>query len=188
MAELDTIQKANGGRYIGAFKDGKKIFEEEIAKGDIRSAGFDLNGIWAPIYTQHKIMMGLIDAYKLCGNKKALQINKNFADWLGSIVQNLTHEQVQKCFIANMVGLMRRMQNYMRLQVKRNTSIFHECFIMKLFWNLFQKESIFCPAYMLIHKFPKVIGLARRYELTADSVDRKTAEFFGTGWCIITLT
>ena len=47
--ELDTIQKANGGRYIGAFKDGEK-FSRRIAKGDIRSAGL-IYGIWAPIYT-----------------------------------------------------------------------------------------------------------------------------------------
>ena len=80
--ELDTCQKADGEGYIGAFPNGKKILEEEVAKGDIRSKGFDLNGLWVPFYTQHKVMMGLMDAYKLCGNEKALQINIRFADWL----------------------------------------------------------------------------------------------------------
>lgn len=51
-----------------------------MAKGNIRSAGFDLNGIWAPFYTMHKVMAGLRDAYRLCGNKTALEVEKQFAD------------------------------------------------------------------------------------------------------------
>ncbi len=43
---------------FGAFPNGKKILEEEVAKGDIRSQGFDLNGIRVPFCTQHKIMAG----------------------------------------------------------------------------------------------------------------------------------
>ena len=47
--ELKTCQDADGTGYIGAFPNGKKIFEEEVAKGNIRSKGFDLNGIWAAL-------------------------------------------------------------------------------------------------------------------------------------------
>ncbi len=80
VAELDTCQQADGEGYIGAFPNGKKILEEEVAKGNIRAQGFDLNGIWVPYYTQHKVMAGLFEAYDLCGNQKALEINKRFAD------------------------------------------------------------------------------------------------------------
>jgi DUF1680 family protein len=79
--ELYECQNADGEGYIGAFPNGKKILEEEVAKGDIRSEGFNLNGIWVPYYTQHKVMSGLFHAYYLCGNKKALEINVKFADW-----------------------------------------------------------------------------------------------------------
>ena len=65
--ELETCQLADGQGYIGAFPNGKKILEEEIAKGDIRPQQFDLNGIWVPYYTQHKMMAGLRDVYRLCG-------------------------------------------------------------------------------------------------------------------------
>src|SRR5664279_5654268 len=61
VGELKIIQDANGNGYIGAFPKGKKIFENEIAKGDIRAKGFDLNGIWSPFYTVHKILAGLRD-------------------------------------------------------------------------------------------------------------------------------
>ena len=68
VEELALCQEAGGNGYIGAFPDGKRILEEEVAKGDIRSQGFDLNGIWVPFYTQHKLLMGLLDAYYRCGN------------------------------------------------------------------------------------------------------------------------
>lgn len=178
VAELDTIQKANGGRYIGAFKDGEKIFEEEIAKGDIRSAGFDLNGIWAPIYTQHKIMMGLIDAYKLCGNKKALQINKNFADWLGSIVQNLTHEQVQKMLHCEHGGINEAYAELYAVTGEEKYLDLSRVFHHEAVLEPLSKGIDILPGLHVNTQIPKVIGLARRYELTADSVDRKTAEFF----------
>jgi DUF1680 family protein len=176
--ELDTIQRANGGGYIGAFKDGKKIFEEEIARGNIRSAGFDLNGIWSPIYTQHKIMMGLMDAYKLCGNKKALQINKNFADWLGSIVQNLTHEQVQKMLHCEHGGINEAYAELYAVTSEEKYLDLSRVFHHEAVLEPFSKGIDILPGLHVNTQIPKVIGSARRYELTGDSADRKTAEFF----------
>jgi len=176
--ELDTVQKANGGRYIGAFKDGKKIFEEEIAKGNIRSAGFDLNGIWAPIYTQHKIMMGLMDAYKLCGNAKALQINKNFADWLGSIVENLTHDQVQKMLHCEHGGINEAYAELHALTGEKKYLDISRIFHHEAVLNPLSEGVDILPGLHANTQIPKIIGLARRYELTGDSIDRKTAEFF----------
>ena len=96
VVELKFLQDTDGEGYIGAFPNGKKILTEEVAKGDIRSKGFDLNGIWAPFYTEHKMMAGLRDAYRLCGNQTALEVEKRFADWLNGIVTPLNDEQVQK--------------------------------------------------------------------------------------------
>ncbi len=36
---------------------------------------------WAPWYTQHKIMRGLLDAYTLTGNQTALEVVGKMADW-----------------------------------------------------------------------------------------------------------
>ncbi|MFF5289712.1 beta-L-arabinofuranosidase domain-containing protein [Paractinoplanes globisporus] len=36
---------------------------------------------WAPWYTQHKIMRGLLDAYYLTGNAQALEVVTTMADW-----------------------------------------------------------------------------------------------------------
>ncbi|WP_016778856.1 glycoside hydrolase family 127 protein [Anaerophaga thermohalophila] len=176
--ELYEVQKADGDGYIGAFENGKKIFEEEIAKGEIRSAGFDLNGIWAPIYTQHKVMAGLMDAYHLCGNEKALEIEKNFADWLGTIVKDLSHEEIQKMLHCEYGGIN---EAYVELYAVTGeekylelSRVFHDDAVL----GALSKGIDILPGHHANTQIPKVIGLARRYELTGDTVDRKTAEFF----------
>ena len=38
--------------------------------------------IWAPYYTLHKILAGLMDVYEISGNEKALEIVKGMGDWV----------------------------------------------------------------------------------------------------------
>jgi DUF1680 family protein len=38
--------------------------------------------IWAPYYTLHKIMAGLMDIYEVSGNEKALEVAKGMGDWV----------------------------------------------------------------------------------------------------------
>jgi uncharacterized protein len=39
------------------------------------------SGTWAPWYTQHKLMRGLLDCYEIAGNQQALQVVTTMADW-----------------------------------------------------------------------------------------------------------
>ncbi|MCK4343863.1 MAG: glycoside hydrolase family 127 protein [Bacteroidales bacterium] len=176
--ELEICQEADEEGYIGAFPDGKRILEEEVAVGDIRSKGFDLNGIWVPYYTQHKVMGGLRDAYHLCGNEKALQVAVKFADWLEGIVTGLTDEQVQEMLQCEHGGINEVLaelygdtgdEKYLKM-----SRIFHHKSILD---PLAQGEDIL-PGKHGNTQIPKLIGLARRYELTGDETDRKTVEFF----------
>jgi DUF1680 family protein len=178
VAELDTCQQADKDGYIGAFPNGKKILEEEVAKGNIRSAGFDLNGIWVPYYTQHKVMTGLNDAYHLCGNKNALEVEKKFADWLEGIVINLPDTSVQKMLQCEHGGINEALaqlygdtgdEKYLKM-----SRIFHHKAILD---SLLMGKDIL-PGKHANTQIPKLVGLARRYELTGDQNDRKTAEFF----------
>lgn len=176
--ELDSCQQADGDGYIGAFPDGKRILEEEVAKGNIRAQGFDLNGIWVPFYTEHKVMAGLFEAYDLCGNKKALEINKKFADWLYTIVSGLNEDQIQKMLHCEHGGINESLaelyaktgdEKYLRM-----SRIFHH----KAILDPLSRGVDILPGKHGNTQIPKLIGLARRYELTGDSTDRKTAEFF----------
>src|SRR5215471_1404569 len=75
VKELKEVQDKRGDGYLGAITDakgteGEAIFED-VAKGNIRSSFFDLNGLWSPWYTLHKTFAGLRDAYRYTGNRTA---------------------------------------------------------------------------------------------------------------------
>jgi uncharacterized protein len=50
--------------------------------------------IWAPWYTCHMIMRGLLDAYLLTGNQQALQIAQGMGDWAHSRLAHLPRAQL----------------------------------------------------------------------------------------------
>ena len=102
--QLAECQKANGDGYVAAIPGGKKAYAE-VAAGDIRSAGFDLNGVWVPNYTMHKVLAGLRDAYRFCGNQKALEVSRGLADWFEKTLSGLNEEQMQKILAAEHGGM-----------------------------------------------------------------------------------
>ncbi|HUW92881.1 MAG TPA: beta-L-arabinofuranosidase domain-containing protein [Bacteroidales bacterium] len=178
VSELKECQDADPDGYLGAFPDGKKILTEEVAKGNIRSQGFDLNGIWVPYYTEHKVMAGLRDAYHLCGNKTALEISEKFADWLNTVVDDLTPEQIEDMLHCEHGGILETLtdlyadtgnEKYLKM-----THSFQDKFVLE---PLSRGEDIL-PGKHGNTNIPKLIGLARRYEMTGDTIDRKTAMFF----------
>ena len=176
--ELNLCQEADGDGYIGAFPNGKKILEEEVAKGDIRAQGFDLNGIWVPYYTQHKVMNGLFHVYSTFGYEKALEINKKFADWLYTVVSGLTDEQVQTMLGCEHGGINESLaelygytgdEKYLEL-----SKIFHHRAIID---PITAGEDILAGKHANT-QIPKFVGLARRYELTGNESDRTGAVNF----------
>jgi uncharacterized protein len=177
VAELDSCQQANGG-YIGAFPNGKKILEEEIAKGNIRAQGFDLNGIWSLFYTVHKMMAGLCDAYELCDNNKALEVNSRFADWLYPILSGLSEEQLQKMLNCEFGGINESLAElYAQTGNEKYMKMSHMFYHKAILDPLSEGIDILAGKHANT-QIPKLVGLARSYELTGDSTDRKTAEFF----------
>jgi len=100
VAELRAVQDKHGDGYIGAQADragtpGKALYAQ-IAVADIRSSGFDLNGMWSPWYVQHKIFAGLRDAYRFAGSREALEVETRFAAWAESVLAGLDDEKTQK--------------------------------------------------------------------------------------------
>jgi len=178
VGELDEVQKANGGEYLGAFSNGKKIFEEEIAHGIIRSQGFDLNGIWAPFYTHHKVMAGLRDAYRLLGDDQALEVEKRFADWIGSVVLDLSEDKVQEMLHCEFGGIQETLADLYQdtgddkyLKIAR---VFHHKDII----DPLRGEQDILPRKHGNTQIPKLIASSRLYEITENKDDRKPAEFF----------
>jgi DUF1680 family protein len=102
--ELKVVQDAHKNGYLGAIMGGEEAFNE-VAKGNIKSSGFDLNGLWSPWYTLHKTYAGLRDAYRYAGNRKALEIEIRYAQWAESILSKLDDAQTQKMLNTEFGGM-----------------------------------------------------------------------------------
>lgn len=175
--ELQRCQQARKTGYVGAIPKEDTIFGR-VARGEIKTGGFDLNGGWSPWYTVHKVMAGLVDAYLYCNNNKALTIVTGMADWTGNTVNNLTPEQLQKMLKCEYGGMNDVLANiysitgnkkYLDLSYK-----FYDDFVMK---PLSQKIDPM-PGKHSNTNVPKAIGSARQYELTGNTGDETIAGYF----------
>ncbi|MBN1505294.1 MAG: glycoside hydrolase family 127 protein [Sedimentisphaerales bacterium] len=175
--ELEACQVANGNGYVGGIPDGKRVFAE-VAAGDIRSQGFDLNGLWVPWYTQHKLFAGLLDAYRYCRNDKALAVARKLGDWVEDVIGKLNEEQMQKMLACEHGGMNEVLaelyattgdEKYLALSRR-----FHHKAVLDPLAN--RQDNL--PGLHANTQIPKIIGVARRYEVTGDAADRTIAEFF----------
>jgi DUF1680 family protein len=60
--------------------------------------------IWAPYYTCHKIMRGLLDAYTLTGNATALDVARGMGEWVHSRLSKLPREQLDRMWSLYIAG------------------------------------------------------------------------------------
>jgi DUF1680 family protein len=178
IGELKFLQDTDGNGYIGAFPNGKKILSEEVAKGNIRAKSFDLNGIWSPFYTEHKIMAGLRDAYRYCGNTIALDVEKRFADWLDGIVSPLNDAQVQTMLSCEHGGISETLADlYADTRDEKYLGI-SKIFYHKAILDSLKERKDILPGKHCNTNIPKLIALSRIYELTGDTSDLNAAKFF----------
>ncbi|MES2176411.1 MAG: beta-L-arabinofuranosidase domain-containing protein [Gemmatimonadota bacterium] len=61
-------------------------------------------GIWAPYYTLHKILAGLLDAHSLTGNAQALDVATKIGDWTHSRLSKLRPEQFDRMWNMYIAG------------------------------------------------------------------------------------
>ncbi|WP_316800423.1 beta-L-arabinofuranosidase domain-containing protein [Pedobacter frigidisoli] len=76
-----------GTGFISAYPPDQFIMLENGAK-----YGGQKNQIWAPYYTLHKILAGLVEVYEVSGNKKALDIASGMGDWVYARLSKLPAE------------------------------------------------------------------------------------------------
>lgn len=76
-----------GEGFISAYPPDQFIMLEHGA-----SYGGDNTKIWAPYYTLHKILAGLMDIHKVTGNEKALEIVKGMGDWVHARLSQLPQD------------------------------------------------------------------------------------------------
>ncbi|WP_228850791.1 beta-L-arabinofuranosidase domain-containing protein [Aegicerativicinus sediminis] len=73
-----------GTGFISAYPPDQFIMLEHGA-----TYGGQKNQIWAPYYTLHKILAGLLDIYEVSGNEKALNIARGMGNWVNARLEQL---------------------------------------------------------------------------------------------------
>lgn len=172
VAELARCQKANGSGYLGAFSAGHF---EALAIGARQWSGHD---VWAPFYTLHKIMAGLIDMYVHTGNEQALQTAEGIAGWVQAYFQGIGDDQRQFMLRTEYGGMNEVLANMYGLtgkeQYLRTARLFEQpAFLDPLAGHRDDLRGLHANTHV-----PKVIGAARMYELTGETHYRDIAEYF----------
>lgn len=180
--ELAECQENRKTGYIGTIPKEDSVWTE-VAAGRIHTRGFDLNGAWSPWYTVHKIMAGLLDAYLYCNNQKALQLETKFADWTGNTIKNLNDSLMQKMLFCEYGGMSETLANTYALTGNKNyLDLSYRFYDKRILDSLAAKEDVL-PGKHSNTQIPKIIGSARRYQLTGDQRDATIANYF---WTVVT--
>lgn len=177
ISELKRCQDARKTGYVGGIPGEDSIFNG-IAKGNINSKGFDLNGGWVPLYTLHKLLAGLEDAYLYCNNLQALSIVTKFADWTDNKFKNLDEAQWQKILITEHGGMNETFANlYAFTGNKKYLFLANKFYHKEVLDTLAMQKDELAGKHSNM-QIPKVIGVSRLYELTGNRRDSTIASFF----------
>jgi DUF1680 family protein len=175
--EMKEVQDKNGDGYLGAV-DGLREKFAEVAKGNIKSSFFDLNGLWSPWYTLHKTFAGLRDAYRFTGNRTALELEIRFAGWAETIMSKLTPEQTQQMLNTEFGGMNEVLADlYADTGDKRWLTLSHR-FDHNAFLDPLKRREDKLAGQHGNTQVPKMLGVLMQYIYTGDQSEGTAAEFF----------
>jgi hypothetical protein len=171
VAELAKCQRANRNGYLSAFPE---EFFDRLRQGE---------KVWAPFYTNHKIMAGLLDMHVLAGNQQALDMVDGMAQW--------TARWTEPLGAAHMNRVLEREYGGMNDLLYSLSTLSKESGYFELA-HRFDHERIFGPlaegrdelkGLHVNTQIPKIIGAARRYAITGEKRYCDIAQFF---WATVT--
>lgn len=134
--------------------------------------------VWAPWYTLHKIYSGLIDQYLYGDNPLALEIVTKTARWAYDKLSPLTEEQRKRMMRNEFGGVNESFYNLYSItgnpEHKELAEFFYHTEVIDPLAEG-KDDLYFKHANTFI---PKVIGEARKYELSGSERSRDIADFF----------
>ena len=166
VAELAKCQAKLAGGFLSAYPT---EFYDRLDAG---------RNVWAPFYTYHKILAGLIDMHVQAGNKQALEVAAGMAAWADQYSVSKTESHMQEILRVEFGGMSESLFNLAALTNDLRWAKAGDRFQKKEFLTpLAQHRDELRGLHMNTH-VPQVIGAARRFELTSDPRFRTVAEFF----------
>ena len=170
VAELAKVQealatRANAG-YLSAFPE---EFFDRLEKRQ---------RVWAPYYTLHKIMAGLLDAYELCGNPQALDVLIKMAGWVKLRMDPLSEEQRQAALETEFGGMNEVLANLYAVTGNPEHLRLARHFDHRAVFDPLARREDKLDGLHANTQIPKAIGAAREYEMSGDTRYRDIASFF----------
>ncbi len=134
--------------------------------------------VWAPYYTLHKIMAGLLDVFEHGDNPQALAVLNRMADWLKSRVDRLSYDQMQLALSNEHGGMNEVLANLYAItgnpdHLNLARAFNHEAVSAPLAAGQDKLDGLHANT-----QIPKMTGAARQYELTGDTRLHDIAAFF----------
>lgn len=164
VAGIAECQQPNG--YVSAFPE---EFFDRLRAG---------KPVWAPFYTLHKIMAGLLDMHQLAGNAQALDVLEKMARWVGHWVQPLGDYGMQRVLETEYGGMNEVLYNLSAVTTKDYYAwVAHHFDHRRIFAPLAEARDELKGLHVNT-TIPKIIGAARRYELLGEPRYRHIAEYF----------
>jgi DUF1680 family protein len=164
--QLAQCQRKLGGGYLSAFPT--ELFDRLDARVNV----------WAPYYTVHKIMAGLLDMNQLAGNKQALEVVQGMAGWADQWTASKSEEHMQDILGTEYGGMNEVLYNLAAVTGDDRWAKTGDRFTKKRFFNpLALRRDELRGLHVNTH-IPQVIGAARRYEISGDERFHDVADYF----------
>ncbi len=167
VSQLAEIQDViNQGGYLSAFPQ------------NLVNRAIEGKPVWAPWYTLHKIMAGLIDMYQYAGNKQALDVVVKMSGWAYNKLKNLSPDQLAVMHKTEFGGMMESAYNLYGITGDINDKKLAEFFYDHRVMDPLAQKIDKLAGLHANTQIPKITGAARGYELTGNEKEKTIADFF----------
>ena len=166
VAELAKCQEKHGNGYLSAYPE------------DFYTRLYDGKRIWAPFYTYHKIVAGMMDMYAYCGDQQALAVAEKMADWTGHWSQAISYDHMQQILQIEHGGMNEALYNLYAITGKERYLEFGDRFRHAAVFDPLAEHRDQLKGLHANTNIPKMTGCARRYEVTGDPYFHDVAESF----------
>jgi DUF1680 family protein len=168
VAGLAECQRKLAGGYLSAFPT--ELFDRLDAGRQPLP--------WAPFYTIHKIMAGLLDMALLADNRQALEVVQGMAAWADAWTAPKSEDHLQEILGVEFGGMAEVLYNLAAATGNDQWARAGDRFTKKRFVNpLASRRDELRGLHVNTH-IPQVIGAARRYELSGDYRFHDVADYF----------
>ena len=134
--------------------------------------------VWAPYYTLHKIMAGLLDMYLYGDNQQALDVVTKMAGWVKFRVDRLTEAEQQAALETEFGGMNDVLANLYAVTGNPDHLTTAFKFDHKKLFDQWAAGEDKLDGLHGNTQFPKVIGAFREYQLTGEKRYLDIARFF----------